>query len=80
MDDTAPTTPQDSPSRQPMLFDMGYVPLLANWQSAVLRSLLLIQGEQLQMMAAWQRSVGAAQRDLMDRWICRFGGGVPLDG
>ena len=80
MDDTAPTTPQDSPPQQPMLFDTGYVQLLANWQSAVLRSLLLIQGEQLQMMAAWQRSIGAAQRDLMDRWICRFGGGVPLDG
>jgi len=32
------------------------------------------------MMAAWQRSIGAMQRELMDPWICRFGGGVPLDG
>ncbi len=79
MADTAFTTNQDPPL-QPMLFDAGYFQLLANWQSAVLRSLLLVQGEQLQMMAAWQRSIGAAQRDLMDRWICRFGGGVPLDG
>lgn len=32
------------------------------------------------MMTAWQRSISAVQHELMDHWICRFGGGVPLDG
>ncbi|MGO4606201.1 hypothetical protein AB4142_07690 [Variovorax sp. 2RAF20] len=51
-----------------------------NWQMAVGKSMLLAQREQWEMLAAWQRSMGAVQRELTDQWICRFGGGVPLDG
>jgi hypothetical protein len=58
----------------------GYVQSVLNWQMVVGNSLLAAQREQWELMAAWQRSVGAMQREVMDRWICRFGGGVPLDG
>lgn len=61
-------------------FGADYLQSIANWQLAVGKSMLLAQREQWEMMVAWQRSVGAAQRELMDQWICRFGGGVPLDG
>lgn len=30
--------------------------------------------------AAWHRGCTQAQRELLDQWIARFGGGVPLDG
>ncbi|MDP9964524.1 hypothetical protein J2W37_002244 [Variovorax paradoxus] len=33
----------------------------------------------LPSVMAWQRSADAVRRALMDPWICRFGGGVPLD-
>lgn len=29
---------------------------------------------------AWHRGCTQAQRELLDQWIARFGGGVPLDG
>ncbi|SFQ60593.1 hypothetical protein SAMN05216567_121125 [Variovorax sp. OK605] len=61
-------------------FGAGYFQTMLNWQLIVGNSLLAAQREQWEMLAAWQRSVGALQRDVADRWICRFGGGVPLDG
>ncbi|CAN7767770.1 hypothetical protein LJR290_007395 [Variovorax sp. LjRoot290] len=42
--------------------------------------LMRVQRSQLQMMSAWQTSLGAVNQDLWDRWVCRFGGDVPLDG
>lgn len=58
----------------------NYVQSVMDWQAAVDRNLWLVQRQQWEAMTAWQRSIGAVQRELMDKWICRFGGGVPLDG
>jgi len=58
----------------------GYLRPVLDWQMAISKSLWLAQHQQWEMMATWQRSIGAMQRELMDQWICRFGGGVPLDG
>ena len=60
--------------------DVGYLRSVLDWQRAVAESLLQTQRGQWEMLAAWQRSAGAAQRELRDQWVCRFGGGVPLDG
>ncbi|MBB1602475.1 hypothetical protein [Variovorax sp. UMC13] len=69
---TAPT--------QPAPFGAGCLQLLMAWQMAAVRGALLAQGQQWEAMGVWQRSAAAVQRELMDEWICRFGGGVPLDG
>lgn len=58
----------------------GCLQLMMDWQMAGVRGALLAQGQQWEAMAAWQRSLAAVQRELTDEWICRFGGGVPLDG
>ncbi|MET3494436.1 hypothetical protein [Variovorax boronicumulans] len=58
----------------------GNVQAVIDWQMALGRSLLQAQRQQWETMAAWQRSGAIMQRELMDQWICRFGGGVPLDG
>lgn len=57
-------------------------PWLIGWQAANGWGQLLAQaiGLQAQALAAWQQSVQATQRDLVDDWIARWGGGVPLDG
>jgi len=39
-----------------------------------------VQRQQLEMMFAWQRSATAVLCEFRDQWVCRFGGGVPLDG
>ncbi|AVQ85622.1 MULTISPECIES: hypothetical protein [unclassified Variovorax] len=57
-----------------------YFQSIMNWQLAVGKSMLLAQREQWEMLVGWQRAIGAAQREVMDQWICRFGGGVPIDG
>lgn len=62
------------------LFYFGSLRAMLDWQRAVAESLLQAQRGQWEMLAAWQRSVGAAQQELRDQWFCRFGGGVPLDG
>jgi hypothetical protein len=63
----------------PFLHD-GYLGSVADWQKAVAESMLHAQRGQWEMLAAWQRAVGAMQKELCDQWACRFGGGVPLDG
>lgn len=72
--------PTDALSTTPPPFGAGYLQSVLNWQMAVGKAALLAQREQWEMLAAWQRTIGAAQRELVDQWICRFGGGVPLDG
>jgi len=72
--------PSDAFSTTPAPLGNGYLQSAMNWQMVVGKSLLQAQRGQWEMMAAWQRSIGNAQRELMDQWICRFGGGVPLDG
>ncbi|RYF82867.1 MAG: hypothetical protein EOO29_05520 [Comamonadaceae bacterium] len=64
----------------PMPFGAGYLQLIMDWQLAAVKGALLAHGQQWEVAAAWQRSAAAVQRELMDQWICRFGGGVPLDG
>ena len=49
-------------------------------QTAIIQSLLQAQQIQLQMLTAWQQPFTAVNKELWDQWICRFGGGVPLDG
>ncbi|WP_431513235.1 hypothetical protein [Variovorax sp. DAIF25] len=58
----------------------GYLQPVLDWQTAICKNLWLAQRQQWEAMAAWQRAIGAVQHELMDEWICRFGGGVPLDG
>ncbi len=72
--------PDDTLSTTPLVFGNGYLQSRMNWQIAVGKSLMLAQCQQLEMMTAWLRSISAVQHELMDHWICRFGGGVPLDG
>jgi hypothetical protein len=58
----------------------GFLQSVLAWQNAFAGLLLQAQQSQFQILAAWQGSIAEAQRDLQDRWICRFGGGIPLDG
>ncbi|SDE46907.1 hypothetical protein SAMN05444679_12345 [Variovorax sp. CF079] len=58
----------------------GYLRSALEWQGALTEALMQAQRSQLQMVSAWQTSLGAFNQDLWDRWVCRFGGGVPLDG
>lgn len=51
-----------------------------DWQSALIAILMQAQRSHFQTLSAWQMSLGAFNQDLWDRWVCRFGGGVPLDG
>jgi hypothetical protein len=50
------------------------------WQRACLDAWTLTQRYHFENLAAAQRAIEAFNQDLFDRWICRFGGGVPLDG
>lgn len=58
----------------------GYVRSALEWQGALTEALMQAQRSQLQMVSAWLTSLGAFNQDLWDRWVCRFDGGVPLDG
>jgi hypothetical protein len=50
------------------------------WQAAAVVTLLQAQQRQAQVLLTWHKSMAAISQDLWDRWVCRFGGGVPLDG
>jgi len=58
---------------------VSFQPVL-EWQAAVIESLVQAQQAQFQMFTAWQRPFAAVNQELWDQWVCRFGGGVPLDG
>jgi hypothetical protein len=34
---------------------------------------------QFQALSAWQAAATAMQREWWDEWVCRWGGGVPID-
>jgi len=53
---------------------------ILDWQAACTETLMRAQRSQFQVLSAWQNALGAVNQDLWDRWRCRFGGGVPLDG
>jgi hypothetical protein len=63
----------------PLLVD-GYLRSVVDWQKAITESMLHAQRGQWEMLAGWQRAIGAMQEELRDQWVYRFGGGVPLDG
>jgi hypothetical protein len=54
--------------------------LALEWQAAAIGTLLQAQQRQAGILLIWQKSMAAVGQDLWDRWVCRFGGGVPLDG
>lgn len=58
----------------------GLLLAITSWQDVVGKGLVLSASLPWEMLAAWQHTVGMAQREYADQWICRFGGGVPLDG
>lgn len=68
----------DAPPMSPLRD--AYLMSALNWQSLFADSLMQAQRNQYQIYAAWQKSLSAVNQDLWDRWVCRFGGGVPLDG
>ena len=70
--------PDKDPS--PALLQNNLLQGVLDWQNAFAGLWLQAQQNQLQILAAAQRAVEEGQRDLWDRWVCRFGGGVPLDG
>jgi len=72
------TMPQDDKLAFPV--QDGLLHLALDWQNAFAAQLLQAQQNQFQLLAAWQKAMEDSQRDLWDQWICRFGGGVPLDG
>lgn len=53
---------------------------LLDWQAACAETLLKAQSFQLQMLGVCQQPFVAANQELWDQWVARFGGGVPLDG
>ncbi|QHE86250.1 hypothetical protein [Hydrogenophaga sp. BPS33] len=63
-----------------LTFPDGFLQALTSWQIAMGENLMRSYSFPWEMLAVWQRSLGIAQREYMDQWICRFGGGVPLDG
>lgn len=58
----------------------GHLSLALEWQAAAIGTLLQAQQRQAGILLIWQKSMAAVGQDLWDRWVCRFGGGVPLDG
>ena len=60
--------------------DDAYLSLTLGWQRALLGIWMLAQQNQFENLTAWQKAIAAFNQDLFDRWVCRFGGGVPLDG
>ena len=61
-------TASQTPQLQPM-FDV----------SALLQGLLLAQQSQLDALLAWQKAVVSVNQELWNEWVCRWGGGVPID-
>jgi len=63
----------------------GFLPGMAGLQSAFemqaafAENLMQLQRRQLEIVAAWQKTVNDVGQELWDEWVCRFGGGVPLD-
>ena len=52
----------------------------ADWPLRSLQFALQLQQMQFEAWRAWQGGLQDWQGQLLDGWICRWGGGVPLDG
>ena len=59
---------------------VGYPGSALEWQAAAIGTLLQAQQRQARMFLTWHKAMAEVGQDLWDRWVCRFGGGVPLDG
>lgn len=57
-----------------------YLLSVFGWQKAFFDAWTQAQRKQYESLAVWETSLEAYNKDLWDQWICRFGGGVPLDG
>jgi len=51
-----------------------------DWQRALLDTWAITQRSQCESLGMLQKAIAEFNQDLLDRWTCRFGGGVPLDG
>lgn len=56
-----------------LLSSLGWQHLFQNWAQE-------FQVAQLRAMGQWTGTLAFLYQDAWDRWIARFGGGVPLDG
>jgi hypothetical protein len=52
--------------------DLAWTAFLDAWMQA--------QRLPWELLAAWQRAWLALQQELVDEWVCRWAGGVPIDG
>ena len=50
----------------------------AGWMP-IMEALLQFQRMQWELVGSWQSAMAAAQQELFDEWVCRWGGGVPID-
>lgn len=66
-------------SSPPPLGD-GVLTIALEWQRMLLDTWMLAQSSQNEQLATCQKAIEAYRKDLFDQWVCRFGGGVPLDG
>lgn len=58
----------------------GYAASAMDWQRGLVDACVQAQRSQYQIFAAWANALAAVSQELRDQWVCRFGGGVPLDG
>ncbi|HEY6407526.1 MAG TPA: hypothetical protein VIY29_08670 [Ktedonobacteraceae bacterium] len=58
----------------------GYAISALDWQRALVDACVQGQRSQYQVFTAWAKALAAVNQELWDQWVCRFGGGVPLDG
>ena len=68
------TSRTESPAAMP-----GFEPLIA-LSASLAAGALQAQRIQLETFFAWQKSLAALGQDAFDGWVCRFGGGAPIDG
>jgi hypothetical protein len=52
---------------------------LSDGWNSIVEGLLQVQRAQLQALIAWQQAIALVQREASDAWICRWGGGAPID-
>ena len=60
--------------------DRASLSAVLDWHCAFWCLALQTQAETLRLWTTLQKAVCDVQEDAWDRWACRFGGGVPLDG
>ena len=64
--------------RSSPLAGQDYAPAI-RFSSELAENLLRVQTAQLKALSTWHQWAAEINQDLWDRWVCRFGGGVPID-